>query len=130
LRSQESIVTSHIVLMMAKLRKHAVAKTPVDIVRWLNFTTFDITGDLTLDTSFGSLENEDYNVWVATLFKMVKVANALCVLREYPIIGVPMMSLLKYVPALARARYTHAKFIRDKVERRLNSKTNRNDFLR
>jgi len=116
--------------MMAKLRKHAVAKTPVDIVRWLNFTTFDITGDLTLDTSFGSLENEDYNVWVATLFKMVKVANALCVLREYPIIGVPMMSLLKYVPALARARYTHAKFIRDKVERRLNSKTNRNDFLR
>lgn len=130
MRSQESIVHSHVALLIAKLQKHAAAKTPIDIVRWLNFTTFDVTGDLTLDASFGSLENEHFTSWVATLFKMVKFANALCVLRQYPIIGVPLMSVLKYVPALARARYTHAHFVRDKVERRLSSTSRRNDFLR
>ncbi|KAF2852017.1 cytochrome P450 [Plenodomus tracheiphilus IPT5] len=129
LRIQEGIIYSYIRLMITKFHKHAVSKTPVDIMRWLNFATFDITGDLTFDESFGSLNNENFNVWTATLFKMVRAASALRILREYPIVGVPAMALLRFVPALIKARHAHVCFTREKVERRLKSETGRKDFL-
>ncbi|KAI8933199.1 hypothetical protein NX059_009836 [Plenodomus lindquistii] len=129
LRSQEVIINSYVTLLITRLHKYAAANTPVDLVRWLNFTTFDITGDLTFDESFGSLNNEDFNAWTATLFRMVRAASTLRVVRDYPIVGVPVMAILRYVPALIRARQAHVCFTRDKVERRLKSNTERKDFL-
>ncbi|KAH9882424.1 hypothetical protein J1614_000660 [Plenodomus biglobosus] len=130
LRSQDVIINSYIKLLITKLHKHAVSKTPVDIMRWLNFTIFDITGDLTFDESFGSLNNEDFNMWTATVFKMIRAASTLRVMREYPIVGIPAMALLRFVPALVKARYAHVCFTREKVQRRLISKTERKDFLK
>jgi len=129
LRSQKDIINSYITLLITKLHRQAKSEIPIDIVRWLNFTTFDITGDLLFDESFGSLDNEDFNVWTATLFKMVRAASVLGVIREYPIVGVPVMALLRMVPALIRVRHAHVQFTREKVERRLQSTTKRKDIL-
>ena len=116
--------------MIEKLHKRALSKAPIDIMRWLNFTTFDITGDLAFDESFGALEAEDYNSWIANLFNLLRVASILQVVRDYPMLGVPLTKLLETVPALRKAKYTHDNYTREKTERRLNKKTERKDFIR
>lgn len=116
--------------MIEKLHRHAQSKTPVNIMRWLNFATFDITGDLSFDESFGALDAEDYNSWIANLFGMLRVATMLRVIREYPIVGVPVMYLLDTVPALLAARHRHNNYTKEKTARRLNKKTDRKDFIR
>lgn len=116
--------------MIKKLDSRAESNNAVDIMRWLNFTTFDITGDLTFDESFDSLLNEDYNSWVANIFSSVRVLSILQVLRGNPVIGVPAMRLLKAIPALARLRHNHISHTKERVSRRLQSKTDRKDFMR
>jgi cytochrome P450 len=72
LRSQESIIMSYINLMISKLDKHASADNPVDIMKYLNFLIFDITGDLTFDETFGTLKTEEYDQSIANIFGMLK----------------------------------------------------------
>ncbi|KAH7396245.1 cytochrome P450 monooxygenase-like protein [Pyrenochaeta sp. MPI-SDFR-AT-0127] len=129
LRNQEEIINSYITLLIEKLHKRAQARVSVDIMRWLNFTTFDITGDLAFDESFDSLKNEDYNSWIANMFQLLRVASMLRATSTYPIVGVPIMMLLKKIPGLAKARYAHESYTRDKTARRLEKKTDRKDFI-
>ncbi|KAL6173163.1 hypothetical protein ACJQWK_00726 [Exserohilum turcicum] len=130
LRSQESMINSYVTLLIQKLRKRAVENTPVDLVQWLNFTTFDITGDLTFAESFGALDQETYNVWMANLFNAFRFATILNVINRYPIIGTPLMALLKRVPALARAEHQHNVYTEKKTTKRLATQTDRKDFIR
>ncbi|KAH7071327.1 cytochrome P450 monooxygenase-like protein [Paraphoma chrysanthemicola] len=126
LRSQESIINSYITLLISKLKRRASQGNSVDIVKYLNFTTFDITGDLSFDESFGALESEEHNEWVATLFTMLRVGAIIRVLTAY---GLPTPFLLKYVPPLARAQAAHVNYTKAKTARRLATKTDRKDFL-
>jgi cytochrome P450 len=77
LRGQEGFINSYINLLIEKLHKKAASDSQVDLMRWLNFTTFDIIGDLCFGESFDSLKNEDYNFWVANIFKGLKIARML-----------------------------------------------------
>lgn len=43
-------------------RLHENADKPVDLVKWYNFTTFDIIGDLTFGESFDCLETSTLHV--------------------------------------------------------------------
>lgn len=96
-------------------------------MRYLNFTTFDITGDLAFDESFGSLESENYDSWIATIFNMIQVG---CILRVMRFYGVPVQTLFKIVPVLRKGMDAHRNYTADKMERRLNKKTDRKDFTR
>lgn len=116
--------------MIEKLHKRAELSSSVDIMRWLNFTTFDITGDLTYGDSFDSLKNEDYNSWIANVFRMVRISTMIRVTRTYPIVGIPLMALLNMIPALAKARHTHRSYTLEKTTRRLEKSIDRKDFIR
>lgn len=124
------MINSYITLLISKLRKRAESKTPVDLVRWLNFTTFDITGDLAFDETFGSLEAEDYDSWIANVFNLFQFASMLSILKDYPWLNAPVMMLFNTVPALIKARYAHDSYTQKKAARRLNKKTDRKDFIR
>ena len=54
LASQEYLVHQHVNLLISQLRKRN--GTEVDAVKWYNFTTFDIIGELSFGESFGCLE--------------------------------------------------------------------------
>jgi hypothetical protein len=71
-----------------------------------------------------------YNSWIHNLFAAIQFATVLRVIQAYPIIGVPVMAILKSVPAFARAEYEHNNFTAEKIARRLASGTERKDFLR
>ena len=56
LRSQESLMKHYINLLITRLREKCAKGEAVDIVEWLNFTTFDLIGDLAFGESFGSFD--------------------------------------------------------------------------
>jgi hypothetical protein len=99
-------------------------------MRYLNFTTFDILGDLCFAESFGALGNEEYNAWVANVFRTLKATRMFRVIRSYPALGVPFFFLLKFFPAISKARHTHITYTIDKTEKRMKTETDRKDFMR
>ncbi|KAK4494243.1 hypothetical protein PRZ48_014541 [Zasmidium cellare] len=66
LRDFEPIIRSWAVKMVKKLsNKHG---TSIDMMTYLNCTTFDIMGDLTFNEDLKMLENEELSHWVKTIF--------------------------------------------------------------
>ncbi|KAF1968697.1 cytochrome P450 monooxygenase-like protein [Bimuria novae-zelandiae CBS 107.79] len=129
LRGQEPTISSYITLLISKLQNKARSDTPVDIMRYINFTTFDILGDLCFGESFGALESEEYNEWMATLFKGVKLVPFVRLFKQYPIIGLPFWILTKLFPQIMAARVKHDNYTVEKTAKRLESKTDRKDFM-
>ncbi|CAG8972058.1 hypothetical protein HYALB_00004923 [Hymenoscyphus albidus] len=130
-KGQEPLITHYFDLLIEKL--HAKASGPteglVNLVHWFNFTTFDIIGDLTFQDSFDALETEEYNHWIANIFNSTKVARIFMIINSYPLIGIPISTLLKHVPQLQQARLKHYQYTEEKTLRRLNASSDRNDFV-
>ncbi|KAM3533606.1 hypothetical protein MY4038_003169 [Beauveria bassiana] len=85
LAEQEATVTQYVELLLDRLR--TLEGGEFDIIPWLNFTTFDIIGDLAFSDSFGSLAGSAYHPWVLSLFQGIR-GNALRrFLRHYPSLG-------------------------------------------
>ncbi|KAJ4346456.1 uncharacterized protein N0V89_010385 [Didymosphaeria variabile] len=129
LRSQEPIIKSYITLLISKLQAKANTDTQVDIMRYINFTTFDILGDLCFGESFGALESEEYSEWMANLFKGVKLVPFVRLARMYPIIGLPFWLLTKIFPQIMAARTMHENHTVEKTAKRMDTKTDRKDFM-
>jgi cytochrome P450 len=69
---QEATVQEFIDLLMQRIHEFAERGEEFDIVRWLNFVTFDIIGDLSFGESFGCLESGDFHFWIKVIFDAVK----------------------------------------------------------
>ena len=132
LREQEQLITQYLDLLIEKLHEQIVgtAQGKIDFVRWYNFTTFDILGDLCFDESFGALRNGQYHSWVANIFKSMKIARMFRVFRAYPIFGKFVFTLLKLFPQATKAGAEHRALTAQKTERRLDRPTDRKDFMR
>lgn len=127
---QEKTVQAYVDTLIIKLHQKANDKKCVDLVRWFNFTTFDIIGALCFGEDFGALANEDYNFWIANIFRGLKFVRMFRVLRAYPIVGTPLLGLLRLFPALSRARQRHTQYTEDKVMRRIDIESDQNDIMR
>jgi hypothetical protein len=131
LREQESIIHSYCDLLIKRLydQIEGPSKGNVDIVAWLNFTTFDIIGDLAFGESFGGLERGDYHPWISTIFDSLKVFIYTEVMDTYrPLAGL-LRALLGMVPSIAKGISEHTEFTRVKVMKRLAKETERRDFM-
>jgi cytochrome P450 len=62
LREQEPLMNSYFDLLIQKLYEKidGPTKGKVNIVRWFNFTTFDLVGDLCFGEDFDALKTEEY----------------------------------------------------------------------
>ena len=132
LRQQEHLLQAHIALLIHKLTSFAEASgtQAIDLVRWLNFTTFDIVGDLALGESFHCLDEGQYHRWVSIIFAQLKAATFLVPLRLFGL-GKPLRKLLP--KRLLESRAEHARMANVKIQRRLEQGTSvdgqRNDFM-
>ena len=102
----------------------------VNIVKWYNFTTFDILGDLCFDEPFGALAKGQYHSWVTVVYQAFKVSNLIRVLRAYPMVGNVIFALSRLFPQAMRARAEHRALTSQKTDRRLKARTDRRDFMR
>ncbi|KAF4951581.1 hypothetical protein FGADI_7356 [Fusarium gaditjirri] len=130
LRSQEDLFQKYVDLLMLQLRERAADPTTaiVDMVRWFNFTTFDLIGDLAFGEAFGCLEEGRLHRWIANIFSFIRSGNWLRAARRFP---PPLSQLAKtFVPhhLLEERKYQYI-FGRDKVNRRLEKGTEGSDFM-
>lgn len=130
-KAQEGTVQYYTDLLMARLEEKCVSPDGeggiIDIVDWLNFFTFDLTGDLAFGEPFGCLEKGEYHPWIALIFSFIKGMVFLAVARYYPWIE---RLLIKFIPkSLLKMQQDHHQLAVEKMYRRLNLETTRDDFV-
>jgi cytochrome P450 len=79
LREQESNIQQYVDLIH-RLGEHATESKPVDIMRWYNFTTFDVTCDLTFGEPLYCLCDSVGHKWIQLVFSSVMLLSLLSVL--------------------------------------------------
>lgn len=142
LRDREHILQTYVSLLIGKLREkakvdtdklrqdHNEGSTIVNIVKWYNFTTFDITGELTFSESFGCLEDEIYDPWIAMIFSHLKASALSIGFRFYsPLDKILVWCLPKH---LLQEKKKFIRLSRDKVRRRMTRdqpKSKHGDFM-
>jgi cytochrome P450 len=126
LKEQAPMIESHIDQLVTKLREFD-EDTAVNLVEWLNFTTFDIAGDLCFGESFHCLKNGKAHPWVEVSYDFGKGLALIASVNFYP----PMDQLLRLViPRKIMQRTTdHIAMSRAKVMKRLSTDTDRPDFV-
>lgn len=130
IRDQEPVVQTHAAMLVQRLRDRIHDRATagkVDMCRWLNWATFDIIGDLAFGEPFGCLQNGEYHPWVALLFNYVRLATYVGVVKQFPWLEYVVQRL---VPAsLTERALHHQKLGVEKIDRRLESGSDRDDIL-
>lgn len=84
---QEPVVKQYVDLLCTRLGERAATGESFDLVRWFNFMTFDVIGDLMFADSFHSLDGGNYHPWVLGVFEGVRGAARKRALLQYPFLG-------------------------------------------
>ena len=128
LRGQGDIVKQYIDLFITQLKERAERGELVDMVRWYNFTTFDIIGDLAFGEPFGCLQSGGYHPWVAMIFDTIKYVSHNHVFKR-----IPSLQFLKpfVMPKKLIGRFSEQyRLATETVQKRLESgDTTREDFM-
>lgn len=128
LHEQKPLLQKYVDLLIASVRVRARARESIDISDWLNFTTFDIIGDLSYGESFNCLQSATYHPWVTVLFDFFKSSA----LIASTILFLPGMTpILRWtIPKKSiQGSIDHFNFTKAKVHRRLDLGQNRPDFM-
>lgn len=127
LRDQEPIFREYVDLLIDRLAERSGdEKEPVDMCAWLNFTTFDMIGNLAFGSDFGCLEKSHYHPWVATITSSLRDNAIMRVINQ--LIPSGCVNML-YKSGFFKARNAHFGYAEDKLKRRMELKTERPDFI-
>jgi cytochrome P450 len=130
IREQETLIQAHVNLLIKGLKglaQNSETKGNADLSTWLNWATFDITGDLAFGEPFGCLEEGKYHPWVALVFESVWAVSIMGAIKQFPWLNFAFESLMGGV--MRRTLTHHAQLAIEKVDRRLAKKEGRGDFL-
>lgn len=128
LREQEPILQSYVNLLIKKFNDecNGPRNGVVDVVRWYNFLTFDIIGDLTYGENFNTLEAGDYSFFALSIYQAAKAIAMGLVIRLNSWAQPLLMPLLG--AALKRREEIWA-FSTGLVDKRRSMDTSRPDFM-
>lgn len=120
---QEGIVQEFVDKLMSRFRGFAERGETFDIVKWYNFITFDVIGDLSFGESFGCLERGDFHFWITLIFDAVKAGAMQQATRRVATAGSTTQTwLMKFIPSeLTKRRADHLSYSREKVMRFVSS---------
>jgi cytochrome P450 len=116
---QEKIVDGFVTKLIDNIHNFASNGMPFDIVKWFNFVTFDVIGDLSFGESFGCLERGDFHFWITLIFEAVKAGAIEQASRRFATAGSATQRWLQKWSQgdLARRRANHLAYSREKVMR-------------
>jgi hypothetical protein len=125
-KGQESIVKNYVDKMIVGIGKEA-GKGTVDVGAWLNYATFDMTGDLMFGESFGCLDGSKLHPWVALVFGALEAITYLNSVKQFPWLN---SILTKMVPqSILQKGIDHFELSARKADRRIEMGANRADFM-
>lgn len=126
---QQPTIMKYINMLFDKLKVESHnGDQKVDVVRWFNYTTFDIIGDLCFGEPFGCLEDSAYHPWVALIFSSMKHLAFISMMRRFKA-WFPLLALIFLPKGLAAKAADQRKLVEVKVRKRLAAETNRLDFM-
>jgi cytochrome P450 len=128
LRAQESILMSYVDLLIKRLYEMGNnGNSPLDMVKWYNFTTFDLIGELSFGKSFQCLENSAYHPWVSLMFDGIKINSYFNAMKKFP----GMQQLLRpFVPKKLRDAKKYIWIMSSRKLKILAMKMEKADFTR
>jgi cytochrome P450 len=129
---QQPLINTFIDLLIKRLREHSEdGTTPVNMVKWFDWTTFDIVGNLAFGESFGCLENSKSHPWVDILFDSMKYIPIMQALQDFPFFTVlkPLLFAIFMPSDMLKNRQTSVEFSRKAVNKRISLGTERPDFI-
>ncbi|KAI0894774.1 cytochrome P450 ClCP1 [Annulohypoxylon nitens] len=123
---QEPIIGSYVDLLIHRLQEQCEGgAVGLNMREWLNWTTFDVIGDLAFGSSFECLEKSDYHPWVKLLANSVQQTAMMQILA-----GVGLRPLIKYILRMKKMAITdNQKLVRAKVQQRMDLGVERPDFI-
>jgi cytochrome P450 len=125
LQEQEYILQKWTDLLITRLHDQ---RSEVNICDWYSFVTFDIIGDLCFGESFRCLETGESHAWLVANFNGVKFAQLLTLFDHFPPLGAFVKWAIKF--ALAGKTQKMYDFTRERIDRRIASKSERSDFMK
>ena len=126
LREQEPLMKTYIDLLVSNMREDAAAQRPIDIVRYFNFLTFDLIGDLAFASPFGALRERREHPWIRAFFRSVKVGTIVLQLLAIPGFG---LLLALFAWPLIKMEMVLFRYTQEKVTERLEQGCDRPDFM-
>jgi hypothetical protein len=128
---QEPYVQKYVDLFISRLDGEACStrKGVINAVRWFNYLTTDIIGELAFGESFGGLEKDEMHPWLENLFWSLKTFAFFRELSRYPVvIAYAIISFM--VP---RRQLVHQRnaivFGAEQARERMKRGTERPDFM-
>lgn len=124
MKEQQPHIVEYVDLLMNDLKKHA-KEGPQDMVKWFNWTTFDVIGKLTFGEDFGCLKNSELHPWIAIIFGNLK---AITIINSIKVLGFGwIVPYLISKGQMADIKYNF-KFASDKIHARVAKGQGQNDF--
>lgn len=125
LRAQQGLFRRHAELLVEKLEGEARAGRLVDMVKFLNCTTFDIMGELVFGRSMGMLESNGYTPWLKAVFQSVRVFPYIQIIEAYPMLKALASALEpKWATQMKNDHFKHSA---DRVDERLKKGSDQPD---
>lgn len=125
LREQEPLISTYVDLLVQRLRERK--DEPVDLWAWLNYTTFDLIGDLTFGEPFGCLRDSKFHPWISFVFSRLKMMMYGQIMITLGAIGTFITFMIpKWV---MKEALHHIAFTKAKVDQRRERQTKRPDFM-
>ncbi|KAF2704712.1 benzoate 4-monooxygenase cytochrome P450 [Pleomassaria siparia CBS 279.74] len=123
LLEQAPVIESYVDAFMAKLK----SMDTVDLNQWLNFLTFDISGDLSFGESFDCIKNGKAHPWVEIAQDFGKGLAFISSINQYP----PFHKLLRYIipKNIMQRTLDHRSMSAEKAQKRLALEIDRPDFV-
>ena len=130
-REQESLVMNFVDLLIQRLKTQIDGPMggEVDLVRWYNFATFDIIGDLSLGQSFDSLKAGKYHVWISNIFGGLKKLSWIPIVQAYPVLEALLSCFVWLFPSALEGIRVHREYTKVAMQKRLATKTEKKDFV-
>lgn len=125
LHEQEPLIQSYVDTLISRLREQP---GPVDVVKWFNYTTFDIIADLSFGEPFWCLRDTKYHPWVSSTFGGIQAGVKMSAARWFP----PFQRVIELLipPSMKAIRRKNFDYTCEKVTRRLElGPGDRPDFL-
>ncbi|KAF2185987.1 cytochrome P450 [Zopfia rhizophila CBS 207.26] len=131
LKDQSPVIESYAEELMNQLKSPTSGRQwkekTVDLVQWLDFLMFDISGDLSFGESFDCIKNGKAHPWVEIAHGFGKWLALIASINLYP----PMNKLLRYIlpKKLVQRQLDHREMSAAKARKRLALDTDRPDFV-
>lgn len=93
LSQQEPLIKVYVDLLIERLREVATTGKSTNMVRWYNFTTFDLIADLAYGTSMDGLAEGKSNAWLDNISNLMKFMPVLVLIGMSPILGMIFKTL-------------------------------------